>query len=299
MLDTLVRKLLEWHYERAMRQLYLADSLQVSERQLPELWNSHVAACRILDIENVPGLYVTRTMPGVAGAIGTVNPIVVMDAGALALLGPGEQRALIGHELGHILSEHMVYRTALQILLAAGSAVPFVFGLPFRAVTAVLLEWSRAAELSCDRAATLVVRDPQIFCRLEMVLTSGMPPDKLNLDAFMAQAMEYENWDAPSDRIRRFFAETGRTHPYAVRRVSEVMKWVQSGEYDRIIRGEYRTRDEPDDARAEAGDAFEYYAERFRTLFKEMGDNVTSLGSQIGGMAESAADWIRTRGSDD
>jgi hypothetical protein len=114
----------------------------------------------------------------------------------------------------------------------------------------------------------------------------------------MAQAMEYENWDDPSDKVRRFFAEIGQTHPYAVRRVSEVMKWVQSGEYDRIIRGEYRTRDEPVDVRAEAGDAFEFYAERFRSIFKEFGENVTSLGNQIGGMAEGLADWVRNRGSD-
>ena len=112
----------------------------------------------------------------------------------------------------------------------------------------------------------------------------------------MAQAMEYENWDDPSDRVRRFFNEIGRTHPYAVRRVSEVMKWVQSGEYDRIIRGEYRTRDQPTDVRGEAGDAMEFYAERFRTIFREAGDNIATIGSQVGGMAEQVADWIRKRG---
>jgi len=298
MLDGLVRKLLEWGYERAVRQLYLADSLKVGDQQLPELWESHAAACRILDVQPVPHLYVTRTMPGLAGAVGTKNPMVVIDSGLLGQLGPGEQRAVIGHELGHILSDHMVYKTALGILIAAGSQVPFVFGLPFRAVRTILLEWYRAAELSCDRAATITVRDPQIVCRTLMVVASGMPPDKLNLDAFMAQAMEYENWNDPSDKIRRFFAESGLTHPYAVRRVSEVMKWVQSGEYDRIIRGEYRKRDEPVDVRAEAGDAFEFYAERFRSLFKEVGENVTSLGNQIGGMAEGLADWVRNRGSD-
>jgi hypothetical protein len=123
-----------------------------------------------------------------------------------------------------------------------------------------------------------------------------MPASDLNLDGFMAQAMEYENWDDPSDRVRRFFNELGKTHPDSVRRVSEVMKWVQGGEYDRIIRGEYRTRDQPADARKEASDAMEFYAERFRTIFREAGDNIATLGSQVGGMAEQLADWIRKRG---
>jgi hypothetical protein len=112
----------------------------------------------------------------------------------------------------------------------------------------------------------------------------------------MAQAMEYETWDDPSDRVRRFFYEIGLTHPLAVRRVREVLNWVQSGEYDRIQRGEYRTRDQDSKVREEAGDAVEFYAERFRTIFREMGENITSLGNQMGGVAEQVADWIRTRG---
>ena len=87
-----------------------------------------------------------------------------------------------------------------------------------------------------------------------------------------------------------------RTHPNSVRRVSEVMRWVQSGEYDRILRGEYRRRGDQTDVREEAGDAFEFYAERFRALFRELGDNVTSIGAQVGGASQQMADWLRNRG---
>jgi hypothetical protein len=40
-LDTLVRRLIEWRYERALRQSFLGTSLKVSEQQCPELWASH------------------------------------------------------------------------------------------------------------------------------------------------------------------------------------------------------------------------------------------------------------------
>jgi Zn-dependent protease with chaperone function len=301
MLDTVVRKLIEWGYERAVRQYYLGNSIKVSENQLPDLWASHESVCRILDMPEVYHLYVTSPVPGIAQAIGSTKPMIVMDARALVNLEAGEQRALIGHEVGHILSDHMVYRTALIILLSAGGSLPFFLGMPFRAVTAVLLEWFRAAELSCDRASAIVVRDPQIVCRLQMTLSGSMHVRDLNLDAFMAQAMEYEAWDDPSDRVRRFFNELGKTHPDSVRRVSEVMKWVQSGEYDRIIRGDYRTRDQDANAsvRDEASDAVEFYAERFRSIFREVGENINKAGSQIGGMAEQLADWLRQRNDRD
>ncbi len=296
LLDTVVRKLIEWQYERAVRQLYLGNSIKVSERQLPDLWSAHEGVSRILDMPERYDLYVSSGVLGGAQVVGAGKPMIVIDADLVQRLGPGERRAVIAHELGHILSDHVVYLTTLNILLRVGSGAPFFLGIPFRAVRAVLLEWYRATELSCDRAATLAVRDPQIVCSTLMVTAGGLPVDQLNLDAFMAQAMEYESWDDPSDRVRRFFNEIGQTHSYAVRRVSEVMKWVQGGDYDRIVRGEYRTRDEESDVRAEAGDAFDYYAERFRTILQDAGENIAKLGSQMGDMAEQVADWIRGRG---
>jgi Zn-dependent protease with chaperone function len=297
MLDPLVRRLIEWRYERALRQFYLGTSLKVSDQQCLELWASHSAACRILDLPEVYELYLTTPVRGIAQTIGSKKPMIVLDSMVLQRLGPGEQRALLGHELGHVLSDHVLYITALNILIAAGSSVSTLMGLPFRAVQTVLLEWYRAAELSSDRAATLVVRDPQIVCRMLLVAASGLPAEQLNLDAFMAQALEYESWDAPSDRVRRFFSEINITHPYAVRRVSEVMRWVKSGEYDRIIRGEYRTRDQESAVTAEASDAMEFYGQRFRAAFRDLGENVTNLGTQVGGVTDQVADWLRSRGS--
>jgi Zn-dependent protease with chaperone function len=298
MLDTVVRKLIEWGYERALRQSFFGNALRVGENQLPDLWASHTGVCRILDMPDVYDLYVTWGVLGGAQAIGAGKPMVVMSSGLYEKLGTGEQRVVLAHEVGHILSDHMLYMTALNILIAVPLSMPFPIGLPLRAVRAVLLEWYRAAELSADRAAALAVRDPQIVCRTLMVLGSGVSADKLNLDAFMAQAMEYEQWDDPSDRVRRFFYEIGLTHPLAVRRVREVLTWVQSGDYDRIQRGEYRTRDQDATAnvKAEAGDAVDFYAERFRQIFQEMGENITTLGTQAAGAAEQLADWIRTRG---
>jgi len=295
MLDTVVRKLIEWQYERALRQMYLSISIRVDERQLPNLWSHHVAVCKILDMPKTYDLYVTDTVVANAMVIGSQDPMVIFGTPLLGRLGSGEQRAVLAHEVAHILSDHVLYKTALAILLRAGGGVPFPLAIPAAAVRAVLLEWSRAAELSCDRAEALVVHDPQIVCRGLMVLAGGMRADQLNLDAFLAQAREYEDWDDPSDRVRRFFYEINSTHPYAVRRVSEIMRWVQSGEYDRIQRGDYIRRGQEAPVSEEASAAFDFYAERFRAIFKDVGDNVTKLGNQVGGMAEQVADWIRTR----
>ena len=92
MLDTVVRKLVEFRYERALRQFYLGNSVKVSERQLPDLWTSHQGVARILDMPTVPDLYVSRRAGDQRPAIGSQDPIVVVDSALLRVLGPGEQR---------------------------------------------------------------------------------------------------------------------------------------------------------------------------------------------------------------
>ena len=53
MLDTVVRKLIEWQYERAIRQLYLGNSLRVGEHQLPDLWAAHTGVCCLPEYERI------------------------------------------------------------------------------------------------------------------------------------------------------------------------------------------------------------------------------------------------------
>jgi Zn-dependent protease with chaperone function len=298
MLDNVVRKLIELGYERALRQHFLAGSLRLGPAQLPETWADHVAAATRLDLSDVADLYLTQFPVTNAMAIGAGRPMVVVQSRTLDLLDVGEVRTVLGHEAGHIRSEHVLYRTALVILLQMSglARIPVLGGLPLLAVRYALLEWFRAAELSCDRAATLVNRSPLVTCRTLMVLSSGVPSSRLNLDAFMTQARDYEDWESGWDRLSRLRSELNQTHAHPVRRAREVMAWVQSGEYDRIAGGEYRTRaQEAASPREEASDAVEFYTERFRSLFRDVGEGVGRAGTTVAEAGERLQDWLRAR----
>lgn len=290
-LDTVVRRLTELQYERALRQFYLASSVKVGPEQLPHVWREYTRVLETLDMPEVYDLYVTQFPFSNAAAIGSGKPMIVLNSGTVTLLDGAELRTVLAHELGHILSDHVMYRTALIILLRLGLSVrlPLVAGLPLLAVRSALLEWSRAAELTCDRAATLANRDPLVTCRTLMAIAAGIGSDKLNLDAFLRQAAEFEEWDSSWDKLGRFVTELSLTHPVSVRRVLEITRWVQSGEFDRIMGGLYPRRDGKVDPRAEAGDAVAFYAERFRTIFREAGDGAAGAGGRV-------ADWLRGGG---
>jgi Zn-dependent protease with chaperone function len=296
MLDQVVRKLIEYGYERALRQVFLAGSVKLGSDQLPDVYAAHRAALARLDIHEVPELYLTQFPVTNAAAIGSGRPMVVVNSRTIEVLDEQELRTVLGHEAGHILSDHVLYRTALMILLSVSGLgrLPMLAGLPLVAVRMALLEWFRAAELSADRAATLVNRDPLVTCRTLMVLAGGTASRKLDLDAFVRQAAAYEEWEPGWDKLARMRIEVGQTHAFPVKRVAELMRWVRGGEYDRILGGEYARRGDPIDARAEAGDAVDFYAERFRAIFREFGAGVEKAGDAVAGAAERVSEWLRS-----
>jgi Zn-dependent protease with chaperone function len=296
MLDQVVRKLIEYGYERALRQVFMAGSVKLGADQLPDVWAAHRAALARLDIAEVPELYLTQFPVTNAAAIGSGRPMVVVNSRTVELLDEGELRTVLGHEAGHILSDHVLYRTALMILLSVSGIgrLPMLAGLPLIAVRLALLEWFRAAELSADRAATLVNRDPLTTCRTLMVLAGGTASRRLDLDAFVRQAAAYEEWEPGWDKLARMRIEVGQTHAFPVKRVAELMRWVRGGDYDGILNGGYARRGDPVDARAEASDAVEFYAERFRAIFREAGAGVEKAGDKVAGAAERVTDWLRS-----
>jgi len=295
MLDTVVRKLIELGYERSLRQSLLAASVKLGPDQLPEVWADYRAALARLDLPEVYDLYLTQYPLTNAAAVGSGKPIIVLTSQAVELFDELELRTLLGHEAGHVLADHVLYMTALEILLALGTSgpLPSVAGIPLLGVKLALLEWFRAAELTSDRAATLVTRDPMATCRTLMVIAAGATSRRLNLDAFVRQAAEYEGWNSGLDRLRRIPREVGQTHPVPVRRVREIMRWVQSGDYDRIMAGEYVRRGQERGARDEASDAFEFYSDLFRGFFREASETVSKVGDQLGDATGKLADWLR------
>jgi Zn-dependent protease with chaperone function len=287
-LDQVIRKLIEMGYERALRAAYLGSSVRLGPAQLPEVWNLHNQVFRTLDLDEVPELYVTQFPTANAQTIGAGKPIVVVNSQLVQLLRVEERRAVLAHEAAHVLADHVLYFTALTILLRMGSAVrlPVVAGLPLMAVRTALLEWSRAAELSCDRAAALVTRNPEAVCRTLMIVAAGTAADDLDLAQFMAQAQEYDGAGPGLDRLQRMLIDLNVTHPMPVRRAQELMAWVRSGGYDRIVDGEFVKRGDEAGLRDEAGDAVAHYADRFRGAFKDAGEAVGSATDQL-------ADWLR------
>ena len=273
--DTVLRKLFGLFGEKPIRLAFQANGVKVGPRQYTELWDRYLEVCETMDVKQPYDLFVSQTPLVNAGAYGMDKPFIVLNSGSLLLLEGDEVSYLMGHELGHILSGHVLYRTIIVLLLQLAQLGFPVVGLAARAILVALLEWSRKAELSSDRAGLLSVQQPDATLTGFMKLAGGVPgmESALDLNEFMAQAEAYRHSGDVADVVFKVLNLLGATHPFHVLRAAEIRDWIEQGEYDRIMRGEYRHRSDGPTAYAEDLKAAQQaYKEDAQDLVREFKD---------------------------
>jgi len=305
--DEVIKALNGLWNERAWRLEFLGGAIKVSERQYPTVHRLFAAAASTLDVRELPELYVApdRALNGMC--IGMANPFIVLNHGAVELLDEDELRALLGHELGHLLSGHAVYRTMLHILtgwIVSLSWLP-VGSIVLRAIVAALREWWRKAELSADRAGLLAGQDPSASVRLLMKLAGGGDLSQIDTTAFLEQAAEYDRAGDLRDSLIKLRMIAGRTHPLPVARAAELRRWIDSGEYGRVLAGDYPRRDGDasasftEDVKAAADsyrESFSQSQDPLVSLLRRLGDGAGDVGSWVGAGAGRIRDWARASG---
>ncbi|HEX8335903.1 MAG TPA: hypothetical protein VF621_04195, partial [Pyrinomonadaceae bacterium] len=82
--------------------------------------------------------------------------------------------------------------------------------------------------------------DVDVIGRTMMKLCGGTFASKIDYEQFLVQARDFQkNYDEKA--LDRFWADiinAGLTHPFPVWRVAEILSWVESGEYARVLSGE-------------------------------------------------------------
>jgi Zn-dependent protease with chaperone function len=281
--------------ERAERLFYLSSSIRVGPNQYPKLDAIRNECAEILDVSPVPEFYITRSPVQNAMAIGLDKPFIVMTTGLVEALDTEGLRFVIGHEVGHILSGHALYRTMLlrltRLLLSVSWMPVGYWGL--RAIIAALREWFRKAELSADRAGLLCVQDPQAALQAQIMMAGAVDPSEVDTEAFLAQAREYESEGDVRDSVIKLMNVLDQTHPLSVVRAAELQKWAATEEYREILGGTYPNRaDEPHNQWA---DDVKSAAKSYRDAFVETTDPLAKVLNDVGGVISDAAGKVWSR----
>jgi Zn-dependent protease with chaperone function len=281
--DEVLKKLFGLFGEKPVRLAFQANAVRVGPKQFPKLHEQYQYVLRTMDAPTHYELFVSQTPLVNAGAYGMNKPFIVMNSGSMILLDEDEMTFLLGHELGHIMSGHVLYRTMMVLLLQLASLGFPVVGLAARAVLLGLLEWSRKSELSSDRAGLLALQHPDKALHAFMTLAGGGAPSETNLNEFLIQADEYRKSGDVADIVFKVLNLLGTTHPFHVLRAAELRDWIEAGEYDRLLRGEYKKR----------GEAQAPYVEDLAAAASTYKEDFSDIKTQVGDAAKRVRDAFK------
>ena len=243
-IETVLKTLLRHSFELSMRLYHQGNFVQVSPKQFKSLQTLAERAANHLDLGFLPEIFVVPEARANAYTFGVEKCAVAISSGCLELLTKEELLAVLAHEFGHIKANHVLYKTATRILSSLAENIAQktlgLGGLMLYPIQIALLRWDRASELSSDRAALLVVKNPQIVLNTLMKLAGGSANKKeLNIDAFIKQAEDYEKTqdEGPLGKYIAVMNSMFRTHPFPIWRAREIIDWVKSGEYIKLLQG--------------------------------------------------------------
>jgi Zn-dependent protease with chaperone function len=203
----------------------LGTAIKVSDQQYPRVWEAAKRAGEALRVR-VPVVFAAPSSSIKVKVLGTEDaPHLIVNLDLAEKLDDTELTAAIAHELGHIQNGHILYATALHYL---NTSAAFFVRWVIQPAIMTLQAWSRRAEITCDRAALLAVRDLdktlQAMVRVEMGLDKG---SAFNAEEYLRALPDVKKG------IGRF-SEMFRSHPYVPKRVQALRLFAGSALYAQL-----------------------------------------------------------------
>lgn len=240
-LPTIIEKMMQYGYEEIQWSSNIASNIRLSENQMPEVYNRLVPICHKLGIK-IPELYL-QTSPIINAWTSGINRVyIVVTLGLIRRINGEELDAVLAHECGHILCQHVLYSMLANAIYDFGDSLmdgilSSIGNVALKPIKQALFGWSRASELSADRVACLIT-SPDVLTRV-LAKLDGIPPiilKDLNLDEWAKQGADYEQMKNGNtwSKVVRYMSNADMSHPYGPVRAYEARRWAGGRNYERL-----------------------------------------------------------------
>jgi len=242
-LDKAVKLFNEYGIEKIIKTQYTGSNIKITrENYLPTFMLLEYSR-QILGISETPDFYLERKGWINGFTVGVKKPTIVLSTFSIDGLKEQEVMFILGHELGHIKSEHTLYYQMASYFSMIGNVLgSFTLGIGeiiSKPIELALLYWSRMSEFTADRAGLLACQDIDSTMSVMMKL-AGLPRryySTINTNSFIQQAKEFEQIDFSNyDKAIKFLMTVNMSHPWTVSRALELIKWYESGQYHAILK---------------------------------------------------------------
>ncbi|MDF1699044.1 MAG: M48 family metallopeptidase [Saprospiraceae bacterium] len=244
-IESVVKKFYDLGVENIIKLQYTGSSLKLSPQSFPDLFQLVETACSILDVQQIPELYVHRSEQFTATTLGVEKPMMAITTECLDKLSKEELLFIIGREVSKIKCHHILYQEIGFIFPELMDALsPITLGLSgvlSSGLKYALFHWAQMAEYTADRGGLLVCQDvygtKQLFTKL-----AGLPEkywSTFDVSELDNQAREFEGFKEKTfDKFMRFLYGNNL---WAIARAHELFHWVETGAYNKVLVNKSRT----------------------------------------------------------
>lgn len=235
-IQPLVKIYIDYGFEKIEKIYHTGSNILVTKNNIPYLYNALEKVCEVLDISPIPKLYIESGFIN-AKTIGANEPIIVISSASISLLSYDELLFILGHEVGHIKSQHVLYHTIGNLLPSLVKYLPGGEVLS-TGINVALYNWIRKSELTADRVGLLACQNIDAAIRVMMKL-SGYPLqyyNNINTKEFLSQANMFKDLDNDfTNKIMKTLSVLYKDHPWTVMRAKELNEWYLQGNYNELI----------------------------------------------------------------
>ena len=203
------------------------NALKVGPNQFPDIYEMVTDCARRLNI-GIPHCFVINATEMNAYAVATEDdtPVIVLHSGIVERMTRDELKAVIGHECGHVHNNHGIYNTVAELLINQTLGAGILGGLTAIALKPLeyaMNSWSRAAEVTCDRAGIICSDDinATISTQGKLAFGAAFGRNEVNTDEILKQIKSFEG---SAVRLNEVLYD----HPIAARRILAAEEFINS-----------------------------------------------------------------------
>lgn len=267
-LEVLVKKFNDFGVEGFLRLEFIGSNLKVTPSSLPDIYETLEEACEVLNLKTTPEIYMrpddyfrklevtTNNLEGLT--VGVNNPVIVISTACVEAFSHSELLFILGCEIGRLKSQHILYQNIAWLFpILSGTVSSLIASIPGASLLAssitgglylALVNWLRMADYTADRAGLLACQDVNA-AMTAMAKIAGLPKryfDSFNLDDFLTQAREFEGFsDTTYNKVLKVLSLAVRDQAFTIARANELLKWVDSGEYQAVLERQTKLKSAP------------------------------------------------------
>jgi Zn-dependent protease with chaperone function len=208
--------------EPMTRAQMLGGAVRVSERQFGHLDRIAETCARMLHLER-PEVFVVQEPRLNSHTYGHQRPLVILTSGLVDAMSEGQLAFVLGHEFGHIKSEHVLFVNLAEFLRSGAAASVQWLAAP---AMLSLFAWQRYAEQTADRAGLIAcqrIADAEAAL-IKLALGSSELFSQIDVDEYLRQTEGLTTGQAK-------LALALQNHPYTAQRVASLRAWAASDAY--------------------------------------------------------------------